>query len=162
MRDGDDLFACMVVNGSCEEDWPQVLAVARSAAVPAAAVSNAREPSEIPEPTLDGSAAAGTAALRIIPSFGYHPWYIRERDSTSFRIQLERDSDKPVERAFDDEFAGSSIEVLQGKIVRSDVAELLIKVESRYFTIHLGQSLEDSLKKPLPREQVKGLKVVAN
>jgi len=40
--------AGMVVNGSCEEDWPQVLALAR------------RYP-------------------RIMPSFGYHPWYVKQR-----------------------------------------------------------------------------------
>lgn len=40
--------ARMVVNGSCEEDWPQVAALAR----------------EFPE---------------VLPSFGYHPWYVRER-----------------------------------------------------------------------------------
>jgi len=45
--------AGMVVNGSCEEDWPQVLALARNAAF--------------------------SATIRIIPSFGYHPWYIHER-----------------------------------------------------------------------------------
>ena len=38
----------MVVNGSCEEDWPAVLALAKS-------------------------------NPRVLPSFGYHPWYIRER-----------------------------------------------------------------------------------
>src|SRR5258706_15363205 len=38
----------MVVNGSCEEDWPQVLALAK----------------KFPE---------------VIPSFGYHPWYVKER-----------------------------------------------------------------------------------
>jgi TatD DNase family protein len=38
----------VVVNGSCEEDWPAVLALAK------------RNP-------------------RVVPSFGYHPWYIRER-----------------------------------------------------------------------------------
>jgi len=38
----------MVVNGSCEEDWPDVLALAR----------------KHPE---------------VIPSFGYHPWYVNER-----------------------------------------------------------------------------------
>lgn len=38
----------MVVNGSCEEDWPQVLALAR----------------QHPE---------------VIASFGYHPWYVKER-----------------------------------------------------------------------------------
>ncbi len=38
----------MVVNGSCEADWPEVLALAKS--VPS-----------------------------VIPSFGYHPWYVSER-----------------------------------------------------------------------------------
>ena len=40
--------AKMVVNGSCEEDWPEVLALAKS----------------VPQ---------------VIPSFGYHPWYVAER-----------------------------------------------------------------------------------
>src|ERR1051325_5104098 len=40
----------MVVNGSCEEDWPQVLALAKQSSM-------------------------------VLPSFGYHPWYIRERTS---------------------------------------------------------------------------------
>src|SRR5450432_4466888 len=38
----------MVVNGSCEGDWPEVLALAKS-------------------------------APQVIPSFGYHPWYVQER-----------------------------------------------------------------------------------
>jgi TatD DNase family protein len=38
----------IVVNGSCEEDWPKVLDLARRHS-------------------------------EIIPSFGYHPWYVRER-----------------------------------------------------------------------------------
>jgi TatD DNase family protein len=38
----------MVVNGSCEEDWPKVLELAR------------QHP-------------------QVIPSFGYHPWYVKER-----------------------------------------------------------------------------------
>lgn len=38
----------MVVNGSCEEDWPQVLELARKHSA-------------------------------VIPSFGYHPWYVKER-----------------------------------------------------------------------------------
>jgi TatD DNase family protein len=41
-------IARMVVNGSCEEDWPEVLALAR----------------EYPQ---------------VLPSFGYHPWYVKER-----------------------------------------------------------------------------------
>ena len=38
----------MAVNGSCEEDWPEVLVLAKS----------------VPQ---------------VIPSFGYHPWYVAER-----------------------------------------------------------------------------------
>lgn len=40
--------ARMVVNGSCEEDWPQVLALTKQSPL-------------------------------VLPSFGYHPWYIHER-----------------------------------------------------------------------------------
>ncbi|MCX7866485.1 MAG: TatD family hydrolase [Limisphaera sp.] len=54
-RQADLVQACrqaglvrMVVNGSCEEDWPDVLALART----------------YPE---------------VLPSFGYHPWYVAER-----------------------------------------------------------------------------------
>ncbi|HMP82585.1 MAG TPA: TatD family hydrolase, partial [Verrucomicrobiota bacterium] len=54
-RQGELLAVCeteglarMVVNGSCEEDWPQVVALARQHAV-------------------------------VLPSFGYHPWYVHER-----------------------------------------------------------------------------------
>jgi TatD DNase family protein len=46
----------MVVNGSCEEDWPKVLDLAR------------RHP-------------------EVIPSFGYHPWYVKER-SPDWQKQL--------------------------------------------------------------------------
>lgn len=38
----------MVVNGSCESDWPAVLALAR-------------------------------AYPQVLPSFGYHPWYVHQR-----------------------------------------------------------------------------------
>jgi TatD DNase family protein len=54
-RQAELLAACekagvagMVVNGACEEDWPQVLALARQ-------------------------------SKRVLPSFGYHPWYLHER-----------------------------------------------------------------------------------
>ena len=40
--------ARMVVNGACESDWPQVLALARENPI-------------------------------VLPSFGYHPWYLHER-----------------------------------------------------------------------------------
>ena len=54
-RAGELLAACaqagvvrMVVNGACEADWPDVLALARAHPV-------------------------------VLPSFGYHPWYLGER-----------------------------------------------------------------------------------
>jgi TatD DNase family protein len=46
--------SAMVVNGSCESDWPQVLELAR------------KHP-------------------QVIPSFGYHPWYIGERTEGWFQ-----------------------------------------------------------------------------
>jgi Tat protein secretion system quality control protein TatD with DNase activity len=48
----------MVVNGSCEEDWPQVLELAQ----------------KVPP---------------VIPSFGYHPWYVGER-TANWRENLVR------------------------------------------------------------------------
>jgi TatD DNase family protein len=48
----------MVVNGSCEEDWPQVLELAQ----------------KVPQ---------------VIPSFGYHPWYVGER-TANWRENLVR------------------------------------------------------------------------
>jgi len=41
-------IAKMVINGACESDWPDVLALAQS-------------------------------WPQVIPSFGYHPWYVAER-----------------------------------------------------------------------------------
>lgn len=51
----------MVVNGSCEQDWPEVLALART----------------YPE---------------VLPSFGYHPWYVVER-TESWLKELQRHLD---------------------------------------------------------------------
>ncbi len=50
-------IAKMVVNGACESDWPQVVALAR----------------QFPD--------------LIIPSFGYHPWYLGER-TTNWLVNL--------------------------------------------------------------------------
>jgi TatD DNase family protein len=46
----------MVVNGACESDWPQVLQLAKQF----------------------GGASVPASRTQIIPSFGYHPWYLRE------------------------------------------------------------------------------------
>jgi TatD DNase family protein len=60
-RQNELLAACkkigvvkMVVNGACETDWPQVLALARENKM-------------------------------VLPSFGYHPWYLHERTPDWFR-----------------------------------------------------------------------------
>ena len=58
--------SCMVVNGSCEEDWPQVLAVA----------ATRQSAANFSQPEARRSAETPP---RIIPSFGYHPWYVHER-----------------------------------------------------------------------------------
>lgn len=52
----ENVIAC-VVNGSCEEDWPAVLALA------------CRFP-------------------RVIPSFGCHPWYVKERSADWQQVLL--------------------------------------------------------------------------
>lgn len=64
--------ARMVVNGSCEKDWQQVLDLSKrfgeaGVSFPAAAAN-----------TVDDARGASHAVL-IVPSFGYHPWYIHER-----------------------------------------------------------------------------------
>jgi hypothetical protein len=89
---------------------------------------------------------------------------IRERGRDSFRIQLEKDSDKPVEGGDSEEMGprGNPVDVLSGRIVRSDGSELLVQVESRYFNLHIGQCLDEALKKPLGRDQLKELKIAAN
>jgi TatD DNase family protein len=58
----DEGVVKMVVNGSCEEDWPKVLALAQ------------RYP-------------------QIVPSFGYHPWYLKER-TTHWQESLCRHLDQ--------------------------------------------------------------------
>lgn len=50
-------IARMVVNGVCESDWPQVLALARKF----------------------GGASVPASRTKIIPSFGCHPWYLAQR-----------------------------------------------------------------------------------
>ncbi len=62
----------MVVNGSCEGDWPQVLTLSRrygraGSELPAAGAGMSSDAHRVTRPTM------------IIPSFGYHPWYIHER-----------------------------------------------------------------------------------
>jgi TatD DNase family protein len=72
----------MVMNGSCEADWPQVLALARR--FPFTRPSATLSPSDGERdgvrgsPTIQGAHGV-TRSTSIIPSFGYHPWYIHER-----------------------------------------------------------------------------------
>ena len=84
--------AGMVVNGSCEADWPEVLELARRFHSGVAADGSRRIPSEAKmAPTAVGGydISAGQAEQvaadparsypKLIPSFGYHPWYVKER-----------------------------------------------------------------------------------
>jgi TatD DNase family protein len=73
--------AGMVVNGSCEEDWPHVLALAKLNGrdafhrIPNVTEKTGTRVERVPtehETTL-------LPGPQIIPSFGYHPWYIHER-----------------------------------------------------------------------------------
>ncbi|HKI36087.1 MAG TPA: hypothetical protein VKA46_29795 [Gemmataceae bacterium] len=72
----------------------------------------------------------------------------------TFFVQLERDLDKPaadMEQSF-------SVEVLRGKVLYQDSGYVYVRPEERYYKLHLGESLEDSLKKALTPEEVKKLK----
>ena len=84
--------AGMVVNGSCEADWPEVLALARRFNTRVAADVSRRIPSEAKlaptnvggyAPSVDRSELEPSGLvpghLMLIPSFGYHPWYVKER-----------------------------------------------------------------------------------
>lgn len=77
----DEAVVCMVVNGSCETDWPEVLKLAirygRDAfrRVPDSQAKNADAVERVPTRIE----AAHTRTLRIVPSFGYHPWSLHER-----------------------------------------------------------------------------------
>jgi TatD DNase family protein len=80
--------ATMVVNGSCEEDWPEVLALARLCQSPVAADGSRRIPFEA---KIAPTAVGGYTPL-VIPSFGYHPWYVKER-SPDWQAALVRHLD---------------------------------------------------------------------
>ena len=54
--------------------------------------------------------------------------------------------------------------LLRGKVVRIEERDLVFKVDEKLYSIHVGQNLEDALKKPLNTEQMKemGLTVAAD
>lgn len=47
--------------------------------------------------------------------------------------------------------------VLRGTMVQIDDREVIFRAEDRYYSLHVGQSLREALKKPLNSTQVKGL-----
>jgi TatD DNase family protein len=78
----------MVVNGSCEEDWPEVMALARLCHNRVAADGNRGIPTKLKMMPTD----VGGYAPLVIPSFGYHPWYVKER-SPDWQAALARHLD---------------------------------------------------------------------
>jgi TatD DNase family protein len=81
-RQSELLAACsktgvvaMVVNGSCESDWPPVLELARRfpPVPPPVPAGGMRSPS--------GQEQCGQplSTTRVLPSFGCHPWHLHER-----------------------------------------------------------------------------------
>jgi len=78
-RQAELLAACrpagvvrMVVNGSCEADWPQVLALAKQ-------LGRARHSVRAASAQTMAGAPGVPRSIAILPSFGYHPWYVHER-----------------------------------------------------------------------------------
>jgi hypothetical protein len=75
------------------------------------------------------------------------------REAGSFRMEIAASGEAPG-----DDFGGS-YELLRGTVVRRDGPEVLIKVEEKFFSLHVGQNIEESLRKALPESQVKELKL---
>src|SRR5262249_10237098 len=48
----------------------------------------------------------------------------------------------------------------QGTVIRMDDRDVIFKVKDNYYSIHVGQTLEDALKKPLTGEQRRTLGLV--
>jgi TatD DNase family protein len=72
--------ARMVVNGACEEDWPQVLALARGQGTFNTEHSTFNTQPPRTRSSLDvGRSMLNVESSLILPSFGYHPWYLHER-----------------------------------------------------------------------------------
>jgi TatD DNase family protein len=80
--------AGMVVNGSCEEDWPEVLALGRLFHTQVAADVSRRHLQCGENAPID----VGGCSPLVIPSFGYHPWYVKER-SPDWQAALVRHLD---------------------------------------------------------------------
>jgi hypothetical protein len=53
------------------------------------------------------------------------------------------------------------VQALKGKVIRGPGPDWYLVVDEKYCTLHMGQSLESALKKPLTESQVKELKTAA-
>ena len=89
-RQADLMSACagegvvrMVVNGSCEADWPQVLALAKQFPLNRSLATLSLSDEERNGVRSRSGQQDGEPAVmpQVLPSFGYHPWYIHERTS---------------------------------------------------------------------------------
>jgi hypothetical protein len=80
---------------------------------------------------------------------------LSEREKGLFRFEVERESDRP---STDPDLR---IEVLRGKVLKTDGTDVLIRVEARYYGLHVGSSVEDSLRKALEESKVKELKLAS-
>lgn len=73
----------------------------------------------------------------------------------SFVVRLERAQDKPAE----DDDPSSAVDVLTCKLLSQDSHYVYVRPDERYYNIHMGESVEDSLaRKPLSPDKVKALK----
>jgi hypothetical protein len=50
------------------------------------------------------------------------------------------------------------VEVLRGKILRKEDQQVYITLKEKYCALHVGQTVEETLNKPLPQSQVKEIK----
>jgi hypothetical protein len=91
----------------------------------------------------------------------YWDWLVKQQvikmsagGSDKFMVYLERDQDKPAE----DPEQSQSVKILQGKVLYQDNTYAYVRPEERYYRLHIGESLEDALKKPIEGDELKKLK----
>jgi hypothetical protein len=75
-------------------------------------------------------------------------------------VRLERAQEGP---GGEDDFS-TAADVLGCRVLHQDSTSVYVRPDERYYSIHIGESIEDSLKRKLPNEKVKALKqeVAAN
>jgi hypothetical protein len=52
--------------------------------------------------------------------------------------------------------------VVRGKVVRIEPRDVVFQVDNKYYAIHVGESMEEAMKKTLSNDRLKAMGVAAN